>query len=90
MKEIGQEKKQLFRYHIERNIERRNTNNIFQLRSNRWRLSTFDRFKLGNMLKFGGPLIFSFTTIFIFGRTNLNLRASIPHQEQRRPLTNAS
>jgi hypothetical protein len=67
MKELGEERKQLFRHHIEQNIERRTKGNLFQLRTNRWRHSTFDRVKLPQALKLRGPLLFAFGSIFIYG-----------------------
>jgi ABC-type transporter Mla maintaining outer membrane lipid asymmetry ATPase subunit MlaF len=68
MKEIGEGKKQLFRYHIEQNIAKRNSGSVFQLRTNRWRFSTYDKPKMFRQLKLGGPILFSLVMIALFGK----------------------
>jgi hypothetical protein len=67
MKELGEKRKELFRVHIEQNIERRTNGNLFQLRANRWRFSNFDRVKFPQAMRLRGPLLFSFAAIFTYG-----------------------
>lgn len=76
MKEIGQEKKPFFRLHIEQNIEKRQNGSLFQLRTNRWRFSTYDKPKLLNTLRLRGPFLASFGLILVVGTRRLtrNLR----------------
>lgn len=58
-------KKPFFRAHIEEAMARRNHHNLFHLRANKWRLSTFDKLKGLNSLKIRGPLAFAFGSIFV-------------------------
>lgn len=58
-------KKPFFRAHIEAAVARRTHNNLFHLRTNKWRLSTFDKTKGLNSLKLRGPLAFAFGSIFV-------------------------
>lgn len=76
MKEIGQEKKQFFRLHIEQNIEKRQNGSLFQLRTNKWRFSTYDKPKVLNSLRLRGPLLATFGLILFVGTPALtrNLR----------------
>jgi hypothetical protein len=83
MQEIEGGHKQLFRHHIEQNLQRRNTGNLFQLRSNRWRVSTFDKPKFLNQLKLKGPLLFTFGFILTFGSRSLTFRVVVPYEVAR-------
>jgi hypothetical protein len=83
MQEIEGGQKRLFRHHIEQNMQRRNTGNLFQLRANRWRLSTFDKPKFFNQLRLKGPLLFTFGFILTFGRQSMTHRVVVPDQVAR-------
>lgn len=67
MKEIEQTKKPFFRLHIEQNIEKRQNGNLFQFRTNRWRLATFHKKKILNAFGLRGPIIATFLTILFLG-----------------------
>lgn len=70
-------KKQFFRAHIEEAIAKRNHNNLFHIRTNKWRFSTYDKLKGLNAYKLRGPLLFSFGAIFFIEMfTRLKSRAA--------------